>query len=63
MLWKLERILPDSLPVARKRLVPLLKKREERKGYFEMYQKNVDDYVKNGYTKKLTPDETVKRTW
>ena len=31
-----------------------------------MYQKNIDDYVKNDYAKKLTPEEMVKRmskTW
>ena len=26
-----------------------------------MYQKNIDEYVKNGYAKKLTPEEMVKR--
>ena len=57
MLWKSERKLPNSLPVASKRLVPLLKSFQKDKTYFEMYRKNVDDYVKHGYAKRFTRDE------
>ena len=37
-------------PVASK-LVPLLKRFQKDKTYFEMYRKNIDDYVKNDYAK------------
>ena len=61
-LRKSELILLDSLPFANKRLVHLLKKFQKDQGYFEMYQKNVDDYLKNGYDRRLTLNEIVKRT-
>ena len=39
MLWKTEEPLPDSLPVASKRLSFLMKKFERDQSYFEMYKK------------------------
>lgn len=61
-LRKSELILLDSLPFSSKRLVHLLKKFQRDQGYFERYQKNVDDYLKNGYDRRLTLNEVVKRT-
>ena len=62
MLWKSDVHLPDSLPVAKRRLMHLTRRFQKDPSYFNMYQKNVKDYLQKGHARKLTQEEILNKT-
>ena len=62
MLWKPNIDLPESFPVANRRLSSLSKRFQKDEIYFSMYEKNLNDYLQKGHARKLTEEEILKKT-
>ena len=62
MLWKSEESLPDSKPMASRRLWHLTKRFQKDESYFEKYKENVDGYIQNDFAKKLDKEEALTRS-
>ncbi|XP_055848298.1 uncharacterized protein LOC129913548 [Episyrphus balteatus] len=67
LLWKIDEFqLPDSYPMARKRLVCLQKRMQRDPVLAEKLNSKIDEYVRKGYARRITHQEIVEnkdRSW
>lgn len=67
LLWKMDETqLPDSFPMAMKRLVTVENKMKKDQLYSTRYRETIKDHLKKRYAKKLTTEEVAAvspRTW
>ncbi|XP_066933479.1 uncharacterized protein [Clytia hemisphaerica] len=61
MLWKSDKKLPDSSPMASRRLSYLTKRFQRDQDYFTKYKENVDGYLNHNYARKLTKEESKEK--
>ncbi|XP_066927410.1 uncharacterized protein [Clytia hemisphaerica] len=62
MIWKEDMFLPDSLKTAKRRFDYLTKRFKRDDSYFDMYKTCIDKYIRLGHARKLTKEETEKKT-
>ena len=65
-LWKHNVSLPESEKMANKRLNQLCRKFQSSPEFFQMYSKNITEYLELGYIEKMSEEEARKRndiTW
>ena len=62
MIWNDQVKLPNSINLAKRRLDHLARKFKSDPEFFKMYNKNIQDYIKLGYARKLTVEEASQQT-